>query len=268
MVPAGHRLNYALQRRVTHSFPLPQDSFDEHVDAAEGFLAAYDRHVGGLPAVALEIGAGWDMVVPLAIARGGVPCQIAIDIRTLARPELIRDSADRLHVRVAGETATELLASAGIEYRAPCDAAATGLGSGSVDLVHSTETFEHIPVPSIPGILREVARILRPNGIASFRIDYQDHYAYFDPNRQPFDFLAASPRRWRIANPSLHFQNRLRHNDYLRLIAKSPLEVVEDLHPAGDARRLPRRIHPSFDGFEGEELAIPRATVVLRRRDS
>ena len=183
---------------------------------AERHLRAYDRYAGGLPATAYEFGAGWDMIVAIAMARAGVRRHVVVDIRALARPELIADTARRLAVELsAASTLIEQLAGLGIEYRAPCDARATGLPAHSIDLVHSTDTLEHIPQRDVMPILRECARILRPGGIASFRIDYKDHYSYFDPRRGRFAFLAASPRAWRLASPSLHFQNRLRHCDYI-----------------------------------------------------
>jgi SAM-dependent methyltransferase len=205
------------------------------------------------------------MVVPLAMAQAGVARQVVVDLRPLARSELIRDTANRLGLSAAGGSAAELLAAFGIDYQAPSDARSTGLADGHIDLAHSTDTLEHIPPTDIPPILAEVHRVLRPGGIASFRIDYQDHFSYFDDRRGRFDFLRSSPSWWRLANPALHYQNRLRHPDYLEMIAASGLELISDTHPDGDVRALPRRIHGTFGHYAVEDLAIPGATLVYRR---
>ena len=96
----------------------------------------------------------------------------------------------------------------------------------TVDFVTSTDVCEHIPEADLAQIFRECRRLLRPGGAVSCRIDLQDHYAYFDPNLSRYHFLRFSDRAWGLVNSPLHFQNRLREPDYLRLVRESGLEVV------------------------------------------
>lgn len=143
-----------------------------------------------------------------------------MDLRPLARAELALDVADRVGLAAAEEVPTtleDLLESLGIEYWARGDVRSTSEPAESVDVITSSNTLEHIPRGDIELILRECHRILVADGILSFQIDYKDHYSYFDPTCSPYRFLSFTSARWRLYNPALHHQNRLRHRDYLEL---------------------------------------------------
>src|SRR5439155_13415093 len=147
----------------------------------------------------------------------------------------------------------ELAERFGINYRAPGDARQTGLPARSLDCVTSSNTLEHIPRDDIRAILRECHRCLRDDGVMSFLIDYQDHYSYFDKKISGLNFLQYSDRTWMLYNPSLHYQNRLRHKDYLALFAETGWEVIEEhRHPiaAEDLGALGKlRVDTRFAGY-------------------
>ena len=68
----------------------------------------------------------------------------------------------------------------------------------------------------------------------SSRIDLSDHHSHFDASLSPYNFLRFDDRRWRLANSSLLFQNRLRRPD----------EAVPDDLAEG------------FRAYEPEDLAV------------
>ena len=170
--------------------------------------------------------------------------QIVVDRTPHVRGALVDDVASRLAGRAGDfglppERMAQALAECrrfdgieakaacfGISYRAPCDACATGLDDSSVDCVTSTSTFEHVPAEDIGPILAECHRILRPGGVASFIIDYGDHYAYFDRSLTRYNFLGYSERHWRLYNSALQYQNRLRHSEYVALVRRSGFDIV------------------------------------------
>src|SRR5207253_3087992 len=80
------------------------------------------------------------------------------------------------------------------------------------------DVCEHVPEDDLAEIFRECHRLLRPAGAFSCRIDLQDHYSYFDRGLSRYNFLRFSDGAWRLVNSPLHFQNRLRAVDYLRLV--------------------------------------------------
>lgn len=288
-LPGGPQLNYVLQRRVTHGIPISEARLLESVDNARAHLDAYLRHASPpapvAEAVFYEFGAGWDLHLPLTLFGLGVRHQIVVDRTPHTRAELVDDVVARLSSTTAlddGERAGIRHAAAGtaattdvggkvsafgITYRAPADARATGLPDASVDCVTSTSTFEHIPGEDIGPVLVECRRILRPGGVASFLIDYSDHYSHLDHSITPYNFLGYPEQRWRLFNSSLQFQNRLRHSQYLAVFGEAGFDVVEDrptVSDAGVAALRSVRLDPSFARFDERDLATTAAHVVLR----
>jgi len=279
-LPQGERLNYLFQRHVAHSLPADESVFRRKFSRALQHLHAYEKHGPGRPAaeaVFYEFGAGWDLAIPLAYAALGVGRQVLVDIRPSARTELVNENlaaferlwgelekeAGRELRRLGGPlgSLTEVDERLGIAYLAPRDARSTGLAAESIDFVSSTDTCEHIPEDDLARIFRECHRLLRPGGAFSCRIDLQDHYAYFDPSLSKYNFLRYSDGAWRVVNSPLHFQNRLRSPDYLRLVRGAGFEVLVE-RPSGpgedgleELRRLP--LAPRFrNGYTPEELGV------------
>lgn len=287
VLPQGERVNYVFQRHVLHSFPVGDAALRQKFTRATSHLAAYEEHGAGVPAAEatfFEFGAGWDLAIPLAYALLGVGRQVVIDIRPSARVELLNEtiaaferlrpqleeSAGRSLRELAGpvESVADLEPRFGIRYLAPCDARATGLPAGSVDFVSSTDTCEHIPRADLAAIFAECRRLLQPGGAFSCRIDLQDHYAYFDRSLSRYNFLRFSDRTWALVNSPLHFQNRLRAPEYLRLVRDAGLDLVVD-NPSGPSEQgraeleeLP--LAERFRVYPPEELGVTILSFVAR----
>ncbi|HET7354292.1 MAG TPA: class I SAM-dependent methyltransferase [Gaiellaceae bacterium] len=278
-VPQGERLNYVFQRHVLHSFPVGDAAYRQKFTRAANHLAAYEEHGPDLPAAEatfFEFGAGWDLAIPISYALLGVGRQIVIDIRPSVRIELVNETIAALGrlrpeleqatgraVRDAGGSITsiaELETRFGIHYLAPCDARGTGLAPGIVDFVTSTDTCEHIPAADLASIFRECRRLLRPGGAISCRIDLQDHYSYFDRSVSRYNFLRFSDRKWSLANSPLHYQNRLRAPDYLRLVRDAGLDLVMENPSRPSAEGLAElqkmSLAKRFRGYAPEELGV------------
>jgi hypothetical protein len=280
-MPGGHHLNFFFQQHVTHGLPISDAKLDEVVEIAADHVRALDAW-SAIPVAdgrCFEFGAGWDLHVAQTLCCLGVNHQTVVDIRPLLHQRLVLDIRDRLaaHARdfprrppAASDDVEAYLGAAGIDYRAPCDARATGLPDGSIDFVTSTNTLEHIPVDEIRQILAECARILSRDGAMSFQIDYQDHYSYFDARVSAYNFLRFDDAAWRRYNPSLHFQNRLRHRDYLGLFADAGLDLVAEQVTAGssDDEALIRALGPAapFRDMAVSDLAVRGSRVVLKQR--
>lgn len=288
VLPAGEQLNYLFQRHVAHSLPAGESVFRRKFSRASQHLGEYERHGPGTPAseaVFYEFGAGWDLAIPLSYACLGVGRQVLVDIRPSARVELVNESLevfgrlwDELETEAGRElrpiggpigSLAELEQRLGIAYLAPRDARKTGLDAASIDFVSSTDTCEHIPEPDLARIFVECHRLLRPGGAFSCRIDLQDHYAYFDRSLSRYNFLRYSDGVWRIVNSPLHFQNRTRARDYLRLVREAGFELESET-PSGpseeglaELRALP--LAPRFsDGYTLEELGVTVLSFVAR----
>jgi len=284
-LPLFSGFHYTMQRRITGTLPQSAAKALERI-------TLYKRHIELLTRYAqprlesmvfYEFGAGWDLMGPLTFSAMGVSRQIVTDLNPLLRVELLNDSIRKLFtlccdcVRRPGafiecnrdRGKRSLKALYGIDYMAPCDARSTGLASSSVDCITSTNTLEHIPEADIPAILAESQRILRVGGLASLRIDYQDHFSYFDRSISVYNFLKYSDLEWKIWSPPSHYQNRLRHPDYKRLIAAGGFELLveqpeppteEDLKSLWDIR-LARR----FRCYDLRDLGVRSSFFVARK---
>jgi SAM-dependent methyltransferase len=286
-IPHGEHFAYFFQRYVTRSLPATAASFRSSVSYARRHIDViqqyYHRPLG--KATFYEFGAGWDIRGPLAFYAFGVERQILVDIRKLLRIWLVNDSIEK-YQRVAlnlvlprkparyidsrrSSFVAFLKEYYGIDYRAPCDARHTGIEAGSIDCITSTSTLEHIPLQDIRAILRECHRLLQNDGVMSSLINYGDHYSYFDKGISRYNFLQYSDKAWRFFSPRLHYQNRLRHTDYLNLFRGIGFEIVEEnLKEGTDAdlktvEQIP--LAKRFRKYSIPELAVRSAYIVVRK---
>jgi SAM-dependent methyltransferase len=282
--PRGEQLNYVLQRRVLRSLP----GTDAHLRAKFGralqHVAAYRAHGPQREPSCYEFGAGWDLIVPLAYYALGFDRQTLVDVRPIVRVELVNDSIARFArlrtqleedagraLRPVGAADVagidDLERRFGIVYLAPRDARDTGLDAASFDLITSTDTAEHVPHDDLRAILVECRRLLRPDGLLSFRADLEDHYSRFDRSISRYNFLRYSDRTWSLLNPALHYQNRLRYPEYVRLVRDAGFEIAaESVSRASDAdlealRRL--ELAPRYrNGWTEDDLAVRGVTII------
>src|SRR3546814_46884 len=155
----------------------------------------------------------------------------------------------------------------GMDYCAPGDARATGLADDSIDLVSTTSVLEHIPARDIASIMREMRRICRPGALLSMIIDYEDHYGQRGGGTSVYNFLRFSETEWKRFNPDLHYQNRLRHSDHLRIFEDAGFEIVEveTAFPEDWEKILPvEDLAPEFMGYAIDDLKITRGRFLLR----
>jgi SAM-dependent methyltransferase len=290
LVPGGHQANYFLQRNVSRRLPRSEADFDFHAGTAARHLAALDHARPGTDRAALrcyEFGAGWDLIGPFAMWALGIDHQTVVDISPHVKLELVNDTIARFanHTTRLAQTLGgplrapdariitspgELATRFGIAYLAPQDARTLPLTEHSVDFVLSTFTLEHIPHDDIAAILRETRRVMAPGSIISSLIDMQDHYNYIDSGVSVYNYLRYPAWRWRFLNPSLQWQNRLRHSEYLGLFEAAGFEVISDepVLPTDDDLRELRAMSraPEFQGFGEADLGIRSTHLVARPR--
>ncbi len=286
-LPNEQATNYRFQRYLTRTLPRRGSDLDLHIELPSRHLQMFKRHssqpVG--EATLFEFGAGWDLIGPLTNYALGVEKQVLVDIRPNLRFELVKQAWSDLNgrtaqiERVSGMPARDLGARApdslealedlfGITYLAPRDAGATGLPESSIDFMSSTDTMEHIPRADIERILRESARILKPDGLLSCTLDLLDLYSYFDSSISPYNFLKFSDRTWSLANSGLHFQNRLRLYDYLQMFEAAGYEIADKTieepteQELADLRSL--QLAPCFRDHPLEDVGIKTAHLAAR----
>ena len=286
-LPGGEQLNHFAQRRLAASLPVSDSSFAVTVGYAIKHIEAIQQYSRRLidQAIFYEFGAGWDLTIPLAYYGLGINHQILVDVRDLLRIAIVNDTiakyqkmADKLNIeRVPAMTINcersgfhdALNKQFGIDYRAPCDASRNGLPSQSVDCITSTSTMEHIAPEQIRSILRECRRILRDDGVMSMLIDYDDHYAYFDHNISVYNCLQYSDHIWSLFSPPLHYQNRLRHRDYIDLFQSEGFDIASVQYRAAtetDLQILQQlSLGARFRKYSLDDLAIHNALFLIQK---
>jgi SAM-dependent methyltransferase len=261
-IPFGENLHYALQRYVTRRLPRSEKQVRSIYSFAQRLVGIYAEY-GNRPiqdSTFFEFGAGRDLIVPLAFSAHGAGRFITVDIERLAKLDLIRSNA-AIVSRASGANRPDIASLDDLErawhidYRAPADARTTDLPSGSIDCAVSVETLEHVPRSDIAAILKELRRILRPDGVALMQIDYGDHFKGFDASISSFNFLAYSEEDWAPFQSQFQYVNRLRHSEYLELFREAGFRVLSD-KPDRKAPEpeIMKRLAPCFQKFSEEDL--------------
>ena len=239
-LPQGEKLNFLFQTHLTRSLPVSDEIFlrkvHQGIQHHQNFLEF--NQVNGIENRYYEFGAGWDLIIPLTVCQLGMEAHV-VDIKKLVVNKLVNHSLQQLYTHRHSfpfevsppkviANLSDLTNHWGLHYQAPLDARNTPFPNNFFHFSSSTSTLEHIPPEDILAILTETYRILKPGGIVSLIIDYQDHWSYFDANISVYNFLTYSPSQWKRYNPSLQYQNRLRHSDYLQIISQTPFQIVKE----------------------------------------
>lgn len=247
----------------------------------------------------LEIGPGANLGPLFCFAASGVPELAGVDIAsaTPPRPEFYATLRDYLSC-VGGQRWWRQFATASyphvsfpstadqvdpsallerIDYRAPVSSAALPFDDGSFDVVYSVAALEHVDDPQ--GTVTEIARMLKPGGVAIHEIDLK-HHGSADPLRflewDDADWLARAQRYGdgrsleRILDGSWTgevYCNRLRRDAWRGLFVGAGLEPVfeEPLVVYETEAVDPSRFAEPFRSMSREELSVLALRLVARK---
>jgi len=245
----------------------------------------------------LEVGTGWYPIVPLILFVLGARRTVTVDLNPWLTRQSLRSAlagliavASRIdsdfnlptghtaskltplldRVEKSDQPISEILASAAIDYRMPCDICKTNLPVSSIDYYISSNVLEHLPVEVLAGMLAESRRLLRPGGFHLHHIDLGDHYT-FDKRISKINFLRYSSQTWKLlGGGSLGFVNRLRRSDYIKLLADAGFQPIHEhaFHDPRVATLLEQgfKVHPDYAGRPADDLTITVLDVFAKRR--
>lgn len=255
-LPGGVHAHYFLQRHVTRNWPRRTKTLDALSGIARRILEDYARHAGGSPRTVLEVGAGRDLAVPLALRRLGVGEVIASDVERLAKLELIQHAADWLLAQRVKFEGWSDLKRFGISYKAPHYVAED---DPKVDCSCSNEVLEHVPPNQLVKLLKGLRAVT--SGITTHSIDYSDHYARSDKTVSRLNFLRYSDEEWRPFNSGKQYVNRLRHSDYVRMFREAGFTILEESSVAGEPPEG-LRVADQFRRYEPSDLFAIKGRIV------
>jgi SAM-dependent methyltransferase len=237
----------------------------------------------------VEIGSGWQPIIPLLYALAGTSEVIMTDLKRLCHPETLaatlqslllhqgliaeqlripEPALDRFRVDTAKEPLDRSLRRFSIRYLAPCDFRNPAFPSGSVDAVVSRAVLEHVPPEIIREIFREAWRILRPGGVMCHFIDNSDHWEHGDKSIPRIHFLKYSDSAFRWMQSNGLYQNRLRHSQYGDLLRSAGFRIErEERIVDGESVKILEAfpVAAEFRSFTKEDLAALDSCYLVSR---
>jgi hypothetical protein len=244
-LPVFQERAYYVLQRTFGSLRNFQDPFPMLEACAQlaGILESAGKPVKG--ARVMEVGTGRGLNMPLGFFLCGAESVVTFDLHRYLKPPLVMASVralaenkervfrifagrtepeslrERLESICSASSCDDVLQRAKIEYRAPADAAHTGLAGQSIDIQISYTVFEHIPRQVLRDILFEANRVLAPGGFALHHIDPSDHFSHDDRSILPINFLQYSEEDWgRLAGNQFGYHNRMRASEFADLYSE------------------------------------------------
>lgn len=231
----------------------------------------FARKGGGY--IGLELGPG-DSVMSAVVAHAyGAAAWHLVDAGSFATPDPgpYRRMARRLRAR--GLPAPDLEESADLRaVLSACNATygTAGLASlralptASIDFVWSQAVLEHVRRAEFLDTMRELHRVLQPDGVASHRIDLKDHLGAGLNNLRLSDALWE--RDWMGAHSGF-YTNRIRFSEMCALFEQAGFAVEVLAVHRWDALPLRRgALAAPFRELGDDELRVREFDVLLRRR--
>ena len=182
-----------LQRYVTRSYPRALSPTRESSASQQHHLRTFRAHFGPLEEARLfEFGAGWgplrepglldpghqppDGDGPVALGPSG------LRRRSHSPPPAGASRGGGPHARSAPPGRPGLRPEPRADLRNPLPGprgrARHPAAGGSIDLVATISTLEHVPLPELRTILRETRRLCHDRSVVSHVVDYSDHFAH------------------------------------------------------------------------------------------
>ena len=275
-LPFSVAINYWLQKNITGGVLLNDEYFYDRLQHAQVHTTNFFKYSTQPLHTTLELGTGWYPVVPLAMFLCGAQKIYTVDITPLtnrahlhttikkfieviSKNELqnllpyvlpIRcDELKKINQEFESLTTEEILNRLHFQYIVQ-DARHLPFPDGTIDLLHSNNTLEHIDAAILPAILQEQKRIIHPQGFISQAIDMSDHFAHFDTGISIYNYLKFTASQWKMIDNNLQPQNRLRMIDYENQFATAGLPIVTKTFRKGNVEQV-----------KNIKLAAPYATM-------
>lgn len=124
---------------------------------------------------------------------------------------------------------------------------------GSFDIVWSHSVLEHVRKPG--ELLREVHRVLRPEGLHIASIDLQDHYGDRNDSGEMYGFFRYGERLWwTMTSNRSSYCNRLRASEWRSLLADKGFRIEDEELVAPSVTLDAFREHRFLDAVADDDL--------------
>lgn len=228
----------------------------------------FARKSGGF--VAMEIGPGDSLLSAVGLHALGAKLTYLIDVGPFARQDFGIYSKMIEYLEGSGFSLESIKATTDLttlHNRINCKYLIEGLESfaaipdASVDLIWSQAVLEHVRLSELDPLLREMRRVLRPDGVCSHRVDLKDHLGGALNN------LRFSHKTWEsnVFAKSGFYTNRVRFKGMMERFKKAGFDVECVKCDSFDEVPIVRsRLADDFRGLDEEDLKISGFDIVLK----
>ena len=159
----------------------------------------------------------------------------------------------------------ELYNLLGFKYLVESSGSLSEFASGSFQLVVSGGVLEHIKRETVPGLIAETRRILKPEGWAVHSIDTADHLEHYDRSVSPKLYLTSSEWAWRhLWGNEVQYINRLQRGEWLEIFRRNGFELVEEETRRVDISGL--RLADRYARMDKSDLECTLLRLALKNR--
>jgi SAM-dependent methyltransferase len=157
----------------------------------------------------------------------------------------------------------DLLAMTRCTYREDGLAGLRAVPAGSIDLVLSQATLEHVPRGEFEATMRELYRAMRPGAVASHQVDFKDHLGGGLHNLRFADGLWERP--W-FARKSGFYTNRLRLSEVIAALRGAGFDTEIAERRAWETPPLSRAaLAHQFQHLSDDDLKTSGAALIARK---
>ena len=137
----------------------------------------------------------------------------------------------------------------------------TEIAGDSIDFIWSQAVLENVRCAEFDATLQQLARILKPDGASSHRIDLQDHLQHSLNNLRFSEALWE--KQWMAS--SGFYTNRIRFYDMVTRFSRAGFQAAIADVDRWESLPLPRhRLHKAFADLDQEDLNVRGFNVLLR----
>ena len=247
------------------------------MDSTEYPVKIFNLHLkrafpDGLPsdAVILELGPGDSLASALLGYASGASKTYLVDVGSFARKDvafyqtLAADLCNRgLQCPDLSDALSfdDILQASNASYLTNGLSSLRTIPSESVDFVWSHSVLEHVRKDELTAAFNELRRILKPGGLSSHNIDYQDHLSFSLNN------LRFSEKLWEssfFANSGF-YTNRVPAIRLHRMLKEASFKILHEEFGKWPALPIPRSaLHSDFTKFTDKELCNRTSHVLLK----
>jgi SAM-dependent methyltransferase len=236
----------------------------------EVFKQHFDRVKPGSNFVSLELGPGESLMSAMVSHAFGGSTSYLVDVCDFSLKDvtIYKEMANFLSCQGLPvpnihtmNSLENILDSCSAKYLTSGLSSLQSIPSQSVDFIWSQAVLEHIKLAEFPEILRELRRILRPNGACSHLIDLKDHLERRLNNLRFPEWVWES----NFMAQSGFYTNRIRYSEMLDLFRKADFDVeIINIKRWSELPTPRAKLAQKFRHLSDDELCVRSLSVVLR----